>query len=73
MKQKSFKAKTADAILTIMQTTAIVFGFIFYIQLVGELFTSMGVNDADVGTYVWAITIGLMVLAGWAFAEKDKA
>lgn len=70
--EKSAKAKFADFVLGFMQIAAYFLGFIYLLQLLTSLLSSAGVESGDVGTLVWAIIIGMAVLAGWALEERKK-
>lgn len=72
MDQQSFKSKLASAVLGIMKVIFLLFGFFYYLQVLGETLRHFGAGD-DAGSIGWGITICLMCLAGWAISEQEKA
>ena len=72
MDQKTLKSKVAFGVLAVIRLVLILFGFFFYIQLLGEMLRGMGFGDMS-GVIGWGITIGLACLVAWAYeAQKEK-
>jgi hypothetical protein len=72
MDKKSLKSKVAASVLGFMKVIFLLFGFFYYLQVLGDILRHFGAGD-DAGSIGWGITIGLMCLAGWAMSEQEKA
>lgn len=68
--QKSTKAKVAESFLGFMQVMAYIIAFFAYIQVLADVLRAIGINEDQAGAVGWFISIGLLVLIGWAIEAR---